>query len=154
MINKIKHNKFKNTGILFELLLRQIASDTISGKNSAALNIVKQHFNKTELSKEHKLYQILINSKQLNEIKAETLINSVLALSSRLNKTRLRNEKYNLIKEIRKHYSIEEFFKAKINNYTQYASIYNLIEGYQATVFIEPSQIVENKINQLIKIDL
>ena len=62
---KIKHSKFKNTGILFELLVRQIASDTVSGKDSAAINLVKKYFNKTELNKEHKLYQALINTKAL-----------------------------------------------------------------------------------------
>jgi hypothetical protein len=146
---KIKHNKYKNTGILFELLLRQITSDTISGKDSAAVNIVKQYFNKTELLKEYKLYQTLINSKQLNENKAEMLINSVLDISSRLNKSKLRSEKYNLIKEVRKNYDIENFFKAKINNYSQYAAVYNLIEAKNTSEFIEPSQVIENKITLL-----
>ena len=148
-MNKIKHSKFKNTGILFELLLRQIASDTLSDKDSAAVNIVKQYFNKTELSKEHKLYQTLINSKVLNEAKAEILINSVLDISLRLNRSALRNEKYNLIKEIRQHYNIEEFFKAKINNYTEYAAIYNLMESHKSLEFIEPSQVIDNKVTIL-----
>ena len=60
---KIKHSKFKNTGILFELLVRQVASDTISGKDSAAINLIKKYFSKSELAKEHKLYQALVNSK-------------------------------------------------------------------------------------------
>ena len=64
---KIKHSKFKNTGILFELLVRQIASDTISGKDSAAVGLVRKYFSKTELSKEHKLYQTLLNNKVINE---------------------------------------------------------------------------------------
>lgn len=148
-MSKIKHSKFKNTGILFELLLRQIASDTLSGKDSAAVNIVKQYFNKTELAKEHKLYQTLINSKALNETKAEILINSILEISLRLNKSKLRNEKYNLIKEIRKHYDIENFFKAKINHYTQHAAVYSLIEANNSLEFIEPSQVIENKVTLL-----
>ncbi len=57
---KIKHSKFKNTGILFELLVRQIASDTVSNKDSAAIGIVRKYFNKSELAKEYKLYQALI----------------------------------------------------------------------------------------------
>ena len=94
---KIKHNKYKNTGILFELLVRQIASDTVSGKDSSAINIVRKYFNKTELAKEHKIYQALIQSKSLTEGKAESLINVTLELSSRLNKTALRKEKYNIV---------------------------------------------------------
>ena len=146
---KIKHSKYKNTGILFELLVRQIASDTVSGKDSAAIGVVKKFFNKSELTKEHKLYQALITSKALSEGKAESLINSVLEISSRLNKTALRKEKYNLIKEIRAHYDIEEFFKAKISNYSQYAAASNLIEAHGSLEFIEPSQVIDNKVTLL-----
>ena len=146
---KIKHSKYKNTGILFELLVRQIASDTVSGKDSAAIGVVKKFFNKSELTKEHKLYQALITSKALSEGKAESLINSVLEISSRLNKTALRKEKYNLIKEIRAHYDIEEFFKAKISNYSQYAAASNLIEAHSSLEFIEPSQVIDNKVTLL-----
>ena len=146
---KIKHSKYKNTGILFELLVRQIASDTVSGKDSAAIGIVKKFLGKTELTKEHKLYQALITSKAFTEGKAESLINSVLEISSRLNKTALRKEKYNIIKEIRSHYDIEVFFKAKISNYTQYAAVSNLIEAHGSLEFIEPSQVIDNKVTLL-----
>jgi hypothetical protein len=128
-MSKITHSKYKNTGILFELLVRQIASDTVSGKDSAAIDLVKKYFSKTELNKEYKTYQTLINTKLLTEGKAESLINATLEMSSRLNRTALKREKYNLIKEIRTHYNIEEFFKSKINHYTQYAAVYNLIEA-------------------------
>ena len=120
-MDKIKHNKFKNSGLIFELLVRQITSDTLSGKDSPAVDILKKHFTKTELAKEHKIYQALVNSKALSEGKAESLINATLELSSRLNRSALRKEKYNLIKAIHEAYNIEDFFKAKINNYKQYA---------------------------------
>ena len=146
---KIKHSKFKNTGILFELLVRQIASDTVSNKDSAAIGLVRKYFNKSELAKEYKLYQALIVPKSLSEAKAETFINSTLEASLRLNKTALRKEKYNIIKEIRDHYDIEEFFKAKINNYTQYAAVYNLIEAHNSLEFTDPQHIIDNKITLL-----
>jgi hypothetical protein len=146
---KIKHSKFKNTGILFELLVRQIASDTVSNKDSAAIGLVRKYFNKSELAKEYKLYQALIVPKSLSEAKAETFINSTLEASLRLNKTTLRKEKYNIIKEIRDHYDIEEFFKAKINNYTQYAAVYNLIESHNSLEFTDPQHIIDNKVTLL-----
>ena len=146
---KIKHSKFKNTGILFELLVRQIASDTVSNKDSAAIELVKKYFSKSELAKEYKLYQALIVPKSLSEAKAETFINSTLEASLRLNKTALRKEKYNLIKEICKSYDLEEFFKAKINNYKQYAAAFNLIEAHNSLEFTEPQQIIDNKITLL-----
>lgn len=146
---KIKHSKYKNTGILFELLVRQIASDTVSGKDSAAVGLVKKYFSKSELVKEHKVYQALINTKTLSESKAESLINATLEISSRLNRSALRKEKYNLIKDIRGAYNLEEFFKSKINHYKQYAAAYNLIEAHNSLDFIEPNQVIENKVTLL-----
>lgn len=146
---KIKHSKFKNTGILFELLVRQIASDTVSGVDSAAIGLVKKYFSKSELTKEHKLYQALVSTKALTEGKAESLINATLEISSRLNRSALRKEKYNLIKDIRESYDLEEFFKSKINNYSQYAAAYNLIEAHNSLEFVEPSQVIENKVTLL-----
>jgi len=148
-MTKIKHSKYKNTGILFELLVRQIASDTVSGKDSASINIVKKYFSKTELAKEHKIYQALINTKTLTEGKAESLINAALEISGRLNKSALRKEKYNIIKEISDAYNLEDFFKSKINYYPQYAAAYSLIEAHNSLNFIEPSQIIENKVTLL-----
>jgi hypothetical protein len=146
---KIKHSKFKNTGILFELLVRQIASDTVSNKDSSAIGLVKKYFGKSELAKEYKLYQALISPKSLSEAKAETFINSTLEASLRLNKTTLRKEKYNLIKEIRDHYDIEEFFKAKISHYKEYAAAFNLIEAHNSLEFTDPQHIIDNKITLL-----
>jgi len=146
---KIKHSKFKNTGILFELLVRQIASETVSNKDSAAIGLVKKHFSKSELAKEYKLYQALITPRSLSEAKAEVFINATLEASLRLNKTSLRKEKYNLIKDIREHYDLEEFFKAKISHYKQYAAAFNLIESHNSLEFTEPQQIIDNKITLL-----
>jgi hypothetical protein len=146
---KIKHSKFKNTGILFELLVRQIASDTVSNRDSAAIGLVRKYFGKSELAKEYKLYQALITPKNLSEAKAETFINATLEASLRLNKTSLRKEKYNLIKDIREAYDLEEFFKAKINNYKQYAAAFNLIESHNSLEFTAPQQIIDNKITLL-----
>jgi hypothetical protein len=146
---KIKHSKFKNTGILFELLVRQIASDTVSNKDSAAIGLVRKYFGKSELAKEYKLYQALIQPKSLSEAKAETFINATLEASLRLNKTALRKEKYNLIKDIRENYDLEEFFKAKISNYKQYAAAFNLIEVHNSLEFTAPQQIIDNKVTLL-----
>ncbi len=146
---KLKHNKFKNTGILFELLTRQITADIMSNKESAAVDIVKKYFSRGELSKEYKLYQTLTKAIALSEVKAESIINATIKLSERLNRSNLRKEKYNLIKEIKEHYDLEEFFKAKIHNYKAYAAVYNLIEAHISTEFIEPSFIVENKVTLL-----
>jgi len=125
---KISHNKYKNSGILFELLVRQITTDTLAEIESPAINILKKFFVKTELSKEYKLYETLFKKTQLTEGKAEVILNTILESSKRLNKTQLKKEKYNLIKEIKNHYSLDEFFKTKLPNYKVQAALYNLIE--------------------------
>ena len=146
---KIKHNKFKNTGILFELLTRQITADIMSNRESMAVDIVKKYFSRGEISKEYKLYQALTKATSLSESKAELVINSTLRLAERINRTTLRKEKYNLIKEIKEIYDLEDFFKAKIHNYTAYAAIYNLIEAYISPEFINPSFVVDNRVTLL-----
>jgi hypothetical protein len=148
-MSKLKNSKYKNTGILFELLVRQIASDILSNKDPQAATLVKKYFSKTELAKEHKLYQTLININSLSESKAESLVETVLRLSEKLNKTALRKEKYNLIKEIKDNYDLEDFFKAKIQNYKVNASIYNLLEAHNSTEFTDPKIVIDNKVTLL-----
>ena len=142
----IKHSKYKNTGILFELLVRQITADTLSGKDSKATNILKKYFVKTELGKEYKLYETLSKYKNLTEGKAEVVINSVIESSKNLNRGALKRQKYNLIKEISQHYNLEEFFKTKLPNYKTHAALYTLVEIYNSENLSNPDQIISNKI--------
>ena len=142
----IKHSKYKNTGILFELLVRQITADTLSGKNSEATNILKKHFSKTELGREYKLYDSLLKRTNLSEGKAELVINTVLESAKQLNRTSLKRQKYNLINEIKKHYNLEEFFKIKLPNYKSQAAIYTLIESYSDNKNVSYEQTIANKL--------
>jgi hypothetical protein len=131
---KVKHSKYKNTGILFELLTRQLTSDTIAGNNPKALDFLKKHFNsKTELLKEYKIYHTLATKKYKKDSQATMLIEELVKAYERLNKSQLRREKYNLIKEIKETYNINDFFKAKITNYKIMASIFNLLENKKAS---------------------
>lgn len=142
----IKHSKFKNTGILFELLVRQITADTLSGKNSEATNILKKYFSKTELGREYKLYDSLLKRTNLTEGKAEVVINTILESSKQLNRSALKRQKYNLIKEIKNHYNLEDFFKTKLPSYKAQAAIYTLIESYNGDKKVSHEQIITNKL--------
>ena len=115
-----KHSKFKNTGLLFELLVRRITADTLEGKDSAAVDILRKYFLNSELGKEYKLYEQLSKHKNLTESKAELVINSLVETSSKLNRTEVRKQRYNLVREIKENYSVEKFFKVKISNYKKY----------------------------------
>ena len=146
---KIKHSKYRNTGILFELLIRQITSDTLKGEDSPAIDIVKEYFTKTTLGKEYKLYESILKSNVLNENRATIVLDTVLESSSRFHRNSLKRQKYNLIKEIKKHYDLSSFFGAKISNYKTLASTYILIEGFNSLQSIDTTQTVDNKINIL-----
>ena len=143
---KVKHSKYKNTGILFELLTRQLTADTIDGNNPKALSIIKKYFSSdSTLLKEYKIYHTFISQKYKEDNKATMLINTLIEAHEKLNKGQLRREKYNLIKEIKDTYNVNNFFKAKINDYKVMASIFNLLENKQAS----PLSIVNSKITLL-----
>ena len=145
---QIKHSKFKNTGLLFELLVRRITADTLEGKDSAAINILKKYFLNTELGKEYKLYEQLTKHKNLTESKAELVINSLVDASTKLNRTEIRKQRYNLVKEIKDSYSVDKFFKVKIPNYKVFAALNNLIENHTSTESA-PEVVINNKLTLL-----
>jgi len=143
-MSKTKHQKFKNTGILFELLVRQITSDTLANKGSVAVNILKKYFRKnTALFKEYTLYQTLMKEKFNNPEKTVHFLDTVLNARKKIKTEVLNKQKYNLIKEIRSHYDINDFVKAKIDNYKTLASICMLFEN--ANEKLEPKTVVESR---------
>lgn len=145
----IKHSKYKNTGILFELLVRQATADLMSNKDPRAVKIFKKYFTNTELGKEYNLYNTVAASPKLTESKAEILINTVVEQAKKLDRVKLDKEKYNLIREVKKHYDLDDFFKAKIDNYKIYASVFTLIENQLTKKFSDTKQIVTNKLTLL-----
>jgi hypothetical protein len=145
-MKKIKHSKFKNTGFIFELLVRQITSEIMSANKSVAEKILKEHFNsKKELSKELKLYQYLINEKYNSESKAEQFINTILEARKKIDEKKLTKEKYILIKEIKETYNLDEFIKSPISNYKTLASIYKIFETVTSEESFDPTDIVSSR---------
>ena len=145
MAQRVKHSKIKNTGILFELLSRQITVDVMNGDDKRkSVEVLKKYFNeKTELGKENQLYQVLLKENYNSSRKAEKLVDAVLRAREKLQNKKLRNEKYNLIKEIKKNYVVEDFFRARIPNYKVYASIYKKFLSETTPVF-DPKEEVES----------
>jgi len=137
MAQRVKHSKIKNTGILFELLSRQITVDVMNGdEKSKSVEMLKKFFNeKTELGKENQLYQVLLKENYNSSHKAEKLVDAVIRAREKLQNKKLRTEKYNLIKEIKENYIVEDFFRARIPNYKVYASIYKKFLAETTPVF-------------------
>ena len=141
----IKHSKFKNTGILFELLVRQITSDVLNGtKNSPAMKIMEGSFKpSTELGKELILYRSFFNDfkKPLSEGRALDFISMVFEQRSKLSNRKLAEEKYELVKQLREHYDVENFFSFRVPSYKIYASIYKNLEARARGVTISSFEI-------------
>lgn len=130
MQKRMRHSKFKNTGILFELLTRQVTADILAGKNeSSTKELLFKYFREnTELGKEWGLYSALLSHKLLDENKAERFVSVILDARRKLSRKRLNQEKYDLIKEIKDLYPLDDLFKAPIRNYRMLASIYKVFE--------------------------
>lgn len=126
-----KHSKVKNVGVLFELLTRQITADTLSNnKKSPAIAIVKEFFAKNSvLARELDLYKALQQQKYTSDSKAERFLDIVINEYSKINRSKSKREKYNLVREIKKHYSLDDFFKSRVSNYRLNASIFKLLES-------------------------
>lgn len=142
-MKKLKHSKYKNTGILFELLVRQIATDTLNNRDSKATYIIKEFFGKrTELAKELKLYKSFVEESFNSDYKASEFVNIVLAERKKLNDSVLNRQKYNLIKAIKKNFVLEDFFNYRVSNYKENASVYKLFEHNNSD---NPKEYVECK---------
>ena len=129
-MKKIKHSKFKNTGFLFELLTRQITLEILNGSEEKAKEIIKEFYGRgTQLSKELRLFNLIINEKYNSEAKAEKFIDVVLEAHTKLDYNKLQREKYNLIKSIKENFEINNFLSSPVTNYKILASIHKLFEG-------------------------
>ena len=150
MAQKLKHSKIKNTGILFELLTRQITADVLAGKSTKSVGILKKYFNEnTELGKELELYKLLSEKNYTSEAKATDLLNVVIKQRQKLSNSNLRREKYNLISSIKENYSVDDFFSGGIPNYRLLASIYNVFQSETTNKKFKVDQIVNSKFTVL-----
>jgi hypothetical protein len=142
-MKKLKHSKYKNTGILFEMLVQKLTSETLSSNKSITIDIIKKYFGKnTELSKELQLYNALVKEQHKSEARALDFIRTVKDTHKKLNQAVLNRQKYNLVKEISENFVFENMSKIHINNYKTLASIYMLFE-YSETD--NPKQLMECK---------
>lgn len=143
---KIKHSKYKNTGLIFELLVKQIAADTLSRKESPAVKILRKFYaGNTTLVKEFKLYDFVIKNKGVGSKKAETILGTIVEISKKLDLNSLKKQKYELIKELKAHYDLEEFFSIKVEAYKPLAALYCLLEAQNTPDQVDPSVFVDNK---------
>jgi hypothetical protein len=141
-----KHNKIKNTGILFELLVRKIATDVLDGKSdSFAVKLVREYFHpKSELGKELQLYRAFFNIPKLSESKAFNMLDLIVSRRKQLNEKSLSTQKFNLIKEIKNNCDLKEFLNGRVPSYKVHASVYKLFE-YSSNEIMEIQDVVKSR---------
>lgn len=143
---RIKHSKYKNTGLIFELLVKQIAADTLNKKDSPAVQILKNFYTgKNALVREFKLYEFILKNRSVNQSKAEAIVSTIIEVARTINADTLKNQKYNLIKEIKANYDLEEFFSIKVKDYKPLAALYCLLEAHKSSGLVDPNFLVDNK---------
>ncbi len=143
---RIKHSKYKNTGLIYELLVKQIAADTLSKRESPAVSILKKFFaGKTSLTREFKLYEFVLKNQNVTASKAETIVSTIIEISRKLNSKTLKKQKYELISELKSHYDLDEFFSIKVRDYKPLAALYCLLEAHKDSGIVDPQFIVDNK---------
>jgi hypothetical protein len=143
---KVKHSKYKNTGLIFELLVKQIAADTLSRKDSPAVKILKKFYTgNTSLVREFKLYDFVLKNKGVGQRKGEAILSTIVELSRKIETTTLNKQKYELIKELKSHYNLEDFFSIKVESYKPLAALYCLLEAQNTEGLVDPQVFVDNK---------
>jgi hypothetical protein len=143
---KVKHSKYKNTGLIFELLVKQIASDTLSKKDSPAVSILKKFYaGKSSLAKEYKLYEFISKNNNVTPLRAEAILSTITEISRKLDQAAIKKQKYELIAEIKNHYSVDEFFAIQVRDYKALAALYCLLETQNNAENVDPSSLIENK---------
>ena len=146
MSQKIKHSKIKNTGLLYEILTRQVTADILDGRESKSVNLLRKYFNEeTALGKEKELYDILLTNSYKDERRAEKLIEAVVKTRQRISNQDLKKEKYNLIKEISETFSAKDFFNTRVSNYKTLASIYKFFLTETTRIDFSPKEIIDTK---------
>lgn len=146
-VKKLKHSKFKNTGILFELLVRQITADILDDSTESHANrLMRKYFaENTSLGKEQRLYQLLMEESTADEANAERFVDTVADSHKKLNSKKLAQLRYELVKEMKDAYPIDDFIRSKIRNYKTYASIYKLFESKSPNIYCDAKELYESK---------
>lgn len=143
---KVKHSKFRNTGLIFELLVKQVASDTLNNRDSAAVSIIKKFYSgKSTLAKEYKLYEFITKNKSVSQSKAEAIISTITEVSRKLDQISLKKQKYELISNIKENYNVDEFFSIQVRDYKALAALYCLLEAQNNCELVDPQTLVDNK---------
>ncbi len=132
----IQHNKKRNVGIIYELLLRAVSAAIVENdkkRAQLALDIIEKHYDKkTELYKEYRLFNALIKSTVSDTPVAAAVLAEAKSAARRADSRKLDYEKSMLIRAINHSLQDANFYQRRIPDYRLYATVQNLINEWAA----------------------
>jgi len=150
-----KHNKKRNSGLLYEFLVRSISRAMIENNNdreTIARHLVQKYFKQgTEIHKEFRLINALVNVPVGNENLAHTVIHEARAAANKFDAENLNKEKSTLIREINHKLGSNSVYAESVPNYRDYATAGTILSYWRneldldiSTVINYEAQIIEN----------
>jgi hypothetical protein len=134
-MQKLKHNKKRNTGLIYEFFTRYIGKAILEGRDSdisKAKSLLKKHFNRgTDIYKELKLFKVLTESNVSSREQAIHLINRVREAVKYQSQARLDLEKTSLIHEVNSNLNADLFFEEVIPSYKQLGTVQVLLNTWR-----------------------
>lgn len=131
----MKHNKRRSTGIMYELLLREVSSSLIEGDQSSAdtaASLLRQHFTKgSELYRELRLFNALVRTSAVSSNTAQTILDEARQLAKSIDRDKLDREKSALIRDVNRKLTKESFYSRRVPDYRMYATIQTLLNDWR-----------------------
>jgi len=129
------HNKKRNVGIVYEQLVTTVSKAMVEkDQNTAnkALRIIKKYFAQgTELYREFRLFNALVQTQVSSDALASRILEETKLASYKYDLSKLRSEKSSLINEINKTFDKDVFYDTPVKNYKVLATIHTLMEEWR-----------------------
>jgi len=129
------HNKKRNSGLIYELLVRYIAKKLVEDNVPAAqsaLGILKEHYKKgTLLYKEFRLFNALISTTVSSQSVAESILSEAKKAVQQHDAKALTREKSLLIRSINHTLNDSQFYKQHVQDYKMYATVQTVFNDWK-----------------------
>lgn len=130
------HNKRRNSGLLYEFLVRSISQSLVEGdkkRSNVSLRLVKRHFRPgTELHKEFRLINALVRTTVSSEAVAASIVQEAKRAARSHDLTALDREKSLLINNINRAVNDPDFFDQQVSEYRMYATVQTLLNDWRS----------------------
>jgi len=131
-----RHNKKRNVGLIYEQLVSRLSSAIVENDEKTVTtinNIISSRFKKgTELYKEFRLFNALVQTSGLTEQLAFRILDEAKKASKDHNAKQLTREKSMLIKDINYNLNESGFYNTKVENYQVLASAQQLFNLWRS----------------------